>query len=135
MSRRAREASDRLTRALLDLAAAGLRTHCSDPRHTTSGCPSARANGPPPSCCATTAQSFRRAKTQRCNVMNAGAYGAASTSLAHANHDQHKGVDLVRDKVHTARVCVQPPIPQAPPLPPHGEVPLSRYALQRTQTL
>jgi hypothetical protein len=45
MSRRAREASDRLTRALLDLAAAGLRTHCSDPRHTTSGCPSARANG------------------------------------------------------------------------------------------
>ena len=25
------------------------------------------------------------------------------------------------------------PIPQAPPLPPHGEVPLSRYALQRTQ--
>lgn len=31
MSRRAREASNRLTRALLDLAAAGLRTHCSDP--------------------------------------------------------------------------------------------------------
>jgi hypothetical protein len=31
------------------------------------------------------------------------------------------------------RRCVQPPIPQAPPLPPHGEVPLSRYALQRTQ--
>ena len=31
MTRRGREASDRFTRALLDLAAAGLRTHCSDP--------------------------------------------------------------------------------------------------------
>jgi hypothetical protein len=28
--RRGREASDRLTRALLELAASGLRTHCSD---------------------------------------------------------------------------------------------------------
>ena len=29
--------------------------------------------------------------------------------------------------------AIQPPIPQAPPLPAHGEVPLSRYALQRMQ--
>ena len=29
--------------------------------------------------------------------------------------------------------CVQPPIPQAP-LPSKAELPLSRYALQRTQT-
>jgi len=38
------------------------------------------------------------------------------------------------DRDPSTRVCVQPPIPQAPPLPAHGEVPLSRYALQRTQT-
>ncbi len=35
--------------------------------------------------------------------------------------------------IHQRLVCVQPPIPQAPPLPAHGEVPLSRYALQRAQ--
>jgi hypothetical protein len=31
----ARDASERLLRALITIASRGLRTHCSDPRHTT----------------------------------------------------------------------------------------------------
>jgi hypothetical protein len=69
-------ATDQLTRALLDMAAQGLRTHCSDPQPTICGSANMNANDRPRSCCVITAQSSPSAETQPSYVTNAGAFWA-----------------------------------------------------------
>jgi hypothetical protein len=71
-------ATDQLTRALLDIAARGERTHCSDPPHTICGLANTKLREPQPSCCATTAQSSTTAETQPRNAMNNGEFGGRS---------------------------------------------------------
>jgi hypothetical protein len=89
ISNRGRAETDALTRALVNLAARGLRTHCSDPGTSGSGYPTTLPNDAQSHASAPASPSSLDAEQQQTPAERSITFGAAATTHADQERQQH----------------------------------------------